>query len=594
MNGWRSPILTYAGKTVQNPGSITISPYKTRTTWSSTDDRDQAPAALGREIEVLRSLAPSAALRGRSADSRKSTVRRLSRLARPRPLRVLPLKVLPLKVLRDEARDEARAEAATGLGRRGWIEARFSWILLVVGLALLLGNLGNMYLWQDEAETALLSQRLGAYGLPMAFDGRNLIRQAPQDVQYTDDYVWVYHPWLPFYFTTLSFSLLGETTFAARLPYALAGLATILLFYHSTRRHFRDPRVAMLGATFLLLCVPFLLHSRQCKYFPFAALFTVATLDAYLCLCQEQRTGVRTTNDWRTGVRTTNDWPTGGCTTNGWRAGLALPYFILAGFGLFQSNFGAFLPLMVALVLHFFLSLPLKEAFRLLPVVPGALRSRPRRADFGRLALAMGILAVFVLPWAIYLQTWARGRFVFDVYRFAGHLVHYVVYITGWIFPVILVVLFAYFYLSKQRGFCLEDSQVFIVNLYALVIALTLLFLSATFIWMYFSYIVQLVPLLMLLLALTVIKVLDHSQPVGYTLILLLVATNLLHVFPYVFPVTRQFKWASLAPRRYLAETDELIATAGVVRFDLVSYGYELTHDYDDPNEGIALFLQDR
>jgi hypothetical protein len=111
---------------------------------------------------------------------------------------------------------------------------------------------------------------------------------------------------------------------------------------------------------------------------------------------------------------------------------------------------------------------------------------------------------------------------------------------------------------------------------------------------MYFSYIVQLVPLLMVLLALTVVRVMDHSRPAGYALILLLLATNVLHLFPYVLPISQQFKWASLAPRRYLAETDTLIATAGEVRLDLANYSYELTHDYDDPNEGIVLFLEER
>ncbi|UCC77937.1 MAG: glycosyltransferase family 39 protein, partial [Anaerolineales bacterium] len=183
-----------------------------------------------------------------------------------------------------------------------WLESRFIWLLLIAATVLLLARLDNIYLWQDEAETALLSQRLRTYGLPLAFDGRNLIRQAPQDVQYTSDYVWVYHPWLPFFFTAVSFSLFGATTFAARLPYALAGLATVLLLYHSTRRHFRDQRVAILASTFLLLCVPFLLHARQCKYFPFAALFTVAMLDAYLLLLEKEE------------------------------ARRALPYFVLAGF----------------------------------------------------------------------------------------------------------------------------------------------------------------------------------------------------------------------------------------------------------------------
>jgi hypothetical protein len=60
-----------------------------------------------------------------------------------------------------------------------------------------------------------------------------------------------------------------------------------------------------------------------------------------------------------------------------------------------------------------------------------------------------------------------------------------------------------------------------------------------------------------------------------------------------VFPITRQFKWASLAPRPYLAETDALIGTAGRPRFDLAHYAYELTHDYDGPNEGIVSYLRE-
>ncbi|KPL22710.1 MAG: hypothetical protein AMJ93_06490 [Anaerolineae bacterium SM23_84] len=58
-------------------------------------------------------------------------------------------------------------------------------------------------------------------------------------------------------------------------------------------------------------------------------------------------------------------------------------------------------------------------------------------------------------------------------------------------------------------------------------------------------------------------------------------------------PVTREFKWASLAPRPYLAETDALIASAGTARSDLADYFYELLHDYDGPNEGIVLFLRE-
>ncbi len=446
------------------------------------------------------------------------------------------------------------------------IEKQFVWLLLAVGAVVLFANLGNIYLWQDEAETALLSQRLGAYGLPLAFDGRNLIRQAPQDIQYTADYAWVYHPWLPLYLTAASFALLGPTTFAARLPYALAGLATVLLLYHSLRHHFRDRRVAMLGSAFLLLCVPFLLHARQCKYFALAALFTVATLDAYLRLTVDGRQSPVATR----GVETETAEPDvhGESGTDP-----PLPYFILAGFCLFQSNFGAFVPLLAALGLHFLLS-------------------RPRRADVKRMAVATGVLFLLVLPWAVYLQVWARGRYAFDVYRFAGHLVHYGVYLTGWVLPLPLLLWFVYLYLRGPKGLSLGSNEVSAMNLYILVVLLTVVLLSESFIWMYFSYIVQLVPLLAALLALAVLRVVDRSRPLGYMLIGVLVMTNVLHAFPYALPLARRFKWASLAPRSYLAETDALIVTAGQLRPDLFNYAYELTHDYDGPDEGIVLFLR--
>jgi 4-amino-4-deoxy-L-arabinose transferase-like glycosyltransferase len=427
------------------------------------------------------------------------------------------------------------------------LHSHFAWLLILVGLVLLLTSLGNIYLWQDEAETALLSQRLGTYGLPLAFDGRNLIRQAPMDVQYTADYVWVYHPWLPFYWTALSFKLFGPTTFAARLPYALAGLGAVLLLYYSVRRHFRDQRLAMLSSTLLLLCVPFLLHARQCKYFPFAALFTVAVVDAYLRMLLPRDVA---------------------------ESRLAQPYFIIAGFCLFQSNFGAFLPLFAALGLHF-------------------LFTRPSWSQIKYMVLVVAVTGLFVAPWAVYLQTWARGRFVFDIYRFAGHLAHYVVYITGWVLPWPLLLAFACFYWLRRKSSKLTEHEVSVLNLYILVILITLVFLSATFIWLYFSYIVQLVPLLMVIVAATILRIADRSRVLGYTLAILLVATNVLHMFPYALPLARSFKWASLAPRQYLVETDELIATAGRLHFDLANYAYELTHDYDGPDEGTVLYLQE-
>jgi hypothetical protein len=49
-------------------------------------------------------------------------------------------------------------------------------ILLIASL-LLFARFDDRFLWQDEAETALLGQSVLTYGTPTAFDGRNIISQ---------------------------------------------------------------------------------------------------------------------------------------------------------------------------------------------------------------------------------------------------------------------------------------------------------------------------------------------------------------------------------------------------------------------------------
>src|SRR5437762_8621078 len=55
---------------------------------------------------------------------------------------------------------------------------------------LLFWNLTDTYLWQDEANTAVLAVRLLEYGRPLAYDGRNLLSDdnfAAQDRQTIDE-----------------------------------------------------------------------------------------------------------------------------------------------------------------------------------------------------------------------------------------------------------------------------------------------------------------------------------------------------------------------------------------------------------------------
>jgi len=149
-------------------------------------------------------------------------------------------------------------------------------LIIALGAVLLLKNLGNHCLWQDEAETALVGKTILTHGIPIGTDGKNSFSQdmAGDERKYDP---WRLHPWLQFYVVALSFALFGADTFSARLPFALIGIGVIFLTYIFTRDLFKNRWIALIAAGLIATSVPFLLLSRQSRYYSlliFLALLT--------------------------------------------------------------------------------------------------------------------------------------------------------------------------------------------------------------------------------------------------------------------------------------------------------------------------------
>ena len=149
-----------------------------------------------------------------------------------------------------------------------------------VAALLVLPDLGDGMLWQDEAQTALLAGTILEHGVPLGYDGTNHFSQE-LGKEYAANTVWRWHTWLSFYATAASFALLGKTTFAARLPFALCGIATAALCCSVARRWWRDRAAGLAAGLACALSVPFLILSRQCRYHTLAALCCLFGLDAY-------------------------------------------------------------------------------------------------------------------------------------------------------------------------------------------------------------------------------------------------------------------------------------------------------------------------
>jgi 4-amino-4-deoxy-L-arabinose transferase-like glycosyltransferase len=171
------------------------------------------------------------------------------------------------------------------MGRR--TEKVFLLGLTLVASVLLLSNLGNHYLWNDEAQTALIGKAILRHGVPMGRDEINSYSGA-FGAELGADGMMKWQPPLQFYVVAGSFQLFGTTTWAARLPFALAGIGCVLLVYYLGRELF-GTRAGMVASALLAPCVSFLLLARQCRYFSLVTLFALAAVHQYALLPRNRR-----------------------------------------------------------------------------------------------------------------------------------------------------------------------------------------------------------------------------------------------------------------------------------------------------------------
>jgi len=156
----------------------------------------------------------------------------------------------------------------TSIFSAGSRQLRSHWpfaIVAVVGAVLIFTNLGSDYLWEDEGDTAALASNILKFGVPKAWDGGAFL-DSDHGARLNRDLVMVTHPWIQYYLTAASFLVFGENTFAARIPFAIAGWMSILFVYLFVWRLFGNRLTAFSAATLLVFSVQFLLYAKQCRY----------------------------------------------------------------------------------------------------------------------------------------------------------------------------------------------------------------------------------------------------------------------------------------------------------------------------------------
>ncbi|HEX8235076.1 MAG TPA: glycosyltransferase family 39 protein [Abditibacteriaceae bacterium] len=173
------------------------------------------------------------------------------------------------------------------------VSRRFSFDPLLVVIFLLasylaLVRLDNTAFWDDEAHISIMARNFLHTGTWTGWDGRNLLGYGNGIVLEPN----LRHiiPQLDAPVMAASFALFGETTWAGRFPFVVAGLLSLLVFALLLRREFPRQRSMQLFAfASLAFSVQFLLAVRVCRYYALAILFSLLVFSTYRRCVEDKR-----------------------------------------------------------------------------------------------------------------------------------------------------------------------------------------------------------------------------------------------------------------------------------------------------------------
>ena len=414
--------------------------------------------------------------------------------------------------------------------------------LVVYTCPLIFLGFSDSVLQVDEGMDTFISTTILKFGFPVHSDGVN------SSMLFADVYdgLFVYRPWVPYYAQAFSLSVFGQTTFAARLPFALIGVFSIIFFYRFALKFTGKPFIAFLAAFLLASSIPALIYFRTARYVGIPILLTVLLLNFYIDIYKNKK--------W-------NPFP------------LTIVSIIF-----FHTMYVEFAGMIAGVLIHFF--------FHIKETLP---------ENRKRAAWAAGVTGVSCIPWFIFIspvfshvsQHLASTSTLIDPSwqgfpkRFFGFLFQ----VNNYIFPFVLLPLL---FLRRLQPFGKQTSLL-------LICSFTMLLTALPHSMPLQQYIISSFPLLFLLLAILLTSVFPKYPLLQSLLATLLITTNLIHVGP-LFPLKALVKdrpeWFQQSP--YLKNVYASLIREVQIKSVYFDYLYELSHDYRGPLDAVVEFFKTR
>lgn len=386
---------------------------------------------------------------------------------------------------------------------------------------LTLSGLGNSVLQVDEGLDTFVTTTIGKFVLPMHSDGVN------STMEFADARggVFILRTWFPYYLQALFLAIFGHNTIAARLPFALCGVAAVAGVYFLSLRLGTKKSTASLAAFLFASSVPALLYFRTARYIVLPMLLTPLLLIYYLKIFEGEK--------WN-----------------------PLP-FVVISILYFHSMYVEFAATVFGILIHFLLH-----------------RKISGGENTQRVIFSAGAISVLTLPWLIFIYpVFSR---LYEHYRSTGvvidssfwgylrHVFAFLFQLNNYIFPFVLL---PFIFLKSLGNYRMQLQLLFLC-------IVSLVAVSGIHSIPLQQYIAACLPLLFIAMAIIV-----NESFAGWVLpklltIVLLVTTNIFHVGVFL-PLKTVLSSAS-SP--YLKQVSGVFKKEVGLKSVYYDYWYEVTY----------------
>lgn len=465
------------------------------------------------------------------------------------------------------------------LNQSRWNKTIFYLIIALMCL-LVFANIGNRTMFIDESIEAMLGKNILNFGVPKAWDGKNLIMAEVNGNEFNEDFIYVRKNWLSNYlaaFGQLVANLLGVSKNGCvtimRCLFALFGVISAIAFYHLCKEMTSNVRVQNIALAYYAFSVNVLLYIRSIYYLAPTLLFIISTLLFYIKF-----------------IRT--------------KAKENLIFFTLSSILLFHSFYPYFLITMMSITIIFSL-FDFNDQF----IKEGVVR---------KIAISIIIILVATVPWYVYSQSFLisveKSQFT-STTLFIESLLGYLWQIHAYFFPfipigIILIIIKGKIKISNEKKWNIselssEKHKYKGVILSSVQIFINLLVISSTTNFLDTRRLIGAIPFLFFLLALVTNLIIEYKKSIGYAILSLCIFTNILHVSPYLICKAVKIKPDMIksfvkppvpfynVDENWLNKKTDLNSYIDdcYIASNLQYYLEEICNNYDDADEGIIKFL---